>query len=244
MADTHLTVTSTERLSPGMVRVRFRSEDLSAFAGSEDTDRYVKLVLGTPEEPVVRTYTALDPDPAAGTLTIDFVVHGDAGYAGPWAAAAVPGDTLVARGPGGGYAPDPAADHHLLVGDEAALPAVRAALERLAGLDGATGHAVVQVPGPEHEQPMPAVPGVELTWVHAEHAEALVPVVRDLPWPEGRVQVFVHGEAEVVMHGLRPHLLRERGVARADASISGYWRRGRTEEEFREWKRALAAAEA
>ena len=32
--------------------------------------------------------------------------------------------------------------------------------------------------------------------------------------------------------------------SRADASISGYWRRGRTEEGFREWKSALAAAEA
>ena len=83
---TQLTVTSTERLSPGLTRVRFRSDDLSAFTGSTDTDRYVKLRLGTAEAPVVRTYTALDPDVEAGTLAIDFVVHGDEGYAGPWAA--------------------------------------------------------------------------------------------------------------------------------------------------------------
>ena len=46
------------------------------------------------------------------------------------------------------------------------------------------------------------------------------------------------------MHGIRPYLLTERGVPKADVSISGYWRRGRTEETFREWKRELAEAES
>src|SRR3954453_4753996 len=96
---TYLTVTGTRELSPSMRRVHFRSDDLSAFADSLDTDRYVKLVFprgGRPlprpldmralrgsvppeEMPVVRTYTALDPDISAGSLTIDFVVHGDEG---------------------------------------------------------------------------------------------------------------------------------------------------------------------
>ncbi len=71
----------------------------------------------------------------------------------------------------------------------------------------------------------------------------LVDTVRALPWRAGRVHVFAHGEAQSVMHGLRPYFLKERGVARADASISGYWRQGRTEEGFRQWKSELAAAE-
>src|SRR3954453_5401047 len=111
---THLTVTGTTRLSPSLLRVHLRSHDLSAFVGSEFTDRYVKLVFPVdgrpppepldmrplretlpPEQmPVVRPYTALSPDVAAGTLDIDFVVHGDEGVAGPWAARARPGDTL------------------------------------------------------------------------------------------------------------------------------------------------------
>lgn len=235
---TTLVVTATERLSPGMIRVRFRSEDLSAFSQSTDTDRYVKLVLGTAEEPVVRTYTALEPDTEAGTLAIDFVVHGDEGYAGPWAAAAQPGDVLEVRGPGGGYAPDPTADWHLLAGDEAGLPAIRAALAALPAE--AVGHAVVEAYGADHVQPLDAPVGVEVSWVSDGGLEA---AVRALPWREGRVQVFVHGEAGVTMHGIRPYLLKERGVARQDASISGYWRRGRTEETFRVWKQELAAAE-
>ena len=42
-----------------------------------------------------------------------------------------PGDTVRLMGPGGAYAPDPAADWHLLAGDEAGLPALSAALEAL-----------------------------------------------------------------------------------------------------------------
>ena len=46
-----------------------------------------------------------------------------------------------------------------------------------------------------------------------------------------------------IMHGVRPHLLRERGLSRDQVSISGYWRRGRSEEGFRAWKSELARAE-
>ncbi|MEQ6900545.1 siderophore-interacting protein [Nocardioides sp. YIM 152588] len=247
---TELIVTASERLTPGMVRLRFRSDDLSAFAASEHTDRYVKLVFGDPAElaaggrPVMRTYTALEPDPVAGTLAIDFVVHGDEGVAGPWAAAAVPGDTIVARGPGGAYAPDAGADWHLLAGDEAALPAIRQAAAALPA--NAVGHVVIEVDDAAHEQEVAVPPGVTLTWLHRRAGggrAALVDAVRALEWLPGRVHAFVHGEAEAVMHGIRPYLLAERGVPRSDASVSGYWRAGRTEESFRQWKADLAADE-
>lgn len=246
---TLLTVAASERISPGMVRLRFTG-DLSAFEDSVFTDRYVKLVFGDPDElarggrPTMRTYTAVDPDPVAGTVTIDFVVHGDSGIAGPWAAAAKPGDTIHVRGPGGAYAPDPAADWHLLAGDEAALPAIRQSLAALP--PAATGHVLVEVDTPAHEQPLEGPAGVTITWLHRSdpHHGGLADGVRALPWLPGRVHAFVHGEAQAVMHGIRPYLLQERAVPRADVSISGYWRDGRTEEEFRAWKAELAAAEA
>lgn len=249
-----LVVTSREPIGPGMVRLRFRSDDLGAFTGSAFTDRYVKLVFDLDGQQVLRTYTALEPDVAAGTLAIDFVVHGDEGVAGPWARDAAPGDIIVARGPGGAYAPDHAADWHLFAGDEAGLPAIRAALESLP--DDARGYAVLEVPSADHEQPLTAPAGVQVTWLHTgsvtHHAAVdatqqepeLVAAVRALPWLPGRVHCFVHGEAQTVMHGIRPYLLKERGVPRADASISGYWRRGRTEEGFRQWKSELAAVES
>jgi NADPH-dependent ferric siderophore reductase len=242
---TQLTVTSTERVSPALVRVRFRSDDLSAFAGSVDTDRYVKLVLPVDGEEVVRTYTALEPDVEAGTLAIEFVVHGDTGVAGPWAARAQVGDTLEVRGPGGAYAPSPDAAWHLLAGDDAAIPAIRQALAALP--DHAVADVLVEVHDADHEVELAAPAGVTVTWVHrgtATEGDPLVAAVRALPWREGRVHAFVHGEAQAVMHGIRPYLLKDRGIPREDASISGYWRRGRTEEGFRDWKKELAAAEA
>ncbi len=72
---------------------------------------------------------------------------------------------------------------------------------------------------------------------------ALAEAVRAEPWRDGQVHVFIHGEAQVVMHDLRPYIRKERGVPANLASISGYWRRGRTEETFRQWKRELAESE-
>ncbi len=245
---TLLTVTSREQVTPGMVRLHF-SGDLAAFADSAFTDRYVKLVFGDVAEletggrPTLRTYTAIAPDVAAGTLAIDFVVHGDEGVAGPWAANAEPGDSIHVRGPGGAYAPDPAADWHLFAGDEAAIPAIRQALATLA--DDATGAVVLQVDGPAYEQDVACPADVELTWLHRSDPShpGLADAVKALPWREGRVHAFVHGEGQAVMKEIRPYLYAERAVPRADVSISAYWKQGRTEETFREWKAALAQEE-
>jgi NADPH-dependent ferric siderophore reductase len=265
MVATELTVTGSETVTPSIRRVWFQSADLSAFDGSDWTDRYVKLVFPRPgvtypepldlkalrgtmpadQLPVVRTYTALFPDVAAGTLAIDFVTHGDEGVAGPWAQAAQPGDRLLVNGPGGAYRPDPDADWHLLVGDESAVPAITAALDLLPG--SAVARVIVLVDDAHHEPTLPARRGAEVTFLHRARltpGEGLESAVRELTWLPGRVHAFVHGEASEVMHGLRPYLFGERGLLRDQISISGYWRRGRTEEGFRQWKSELAEAEA
>jgi NADPH-dependent ferric siderophore reductase len=230
---TELTVTSTEAVTPVIRRVWFRSDDLSAFAGSGWTDRYVKLQF--PE--AVRTYTALFPDVAAGTLAIDFVTHGDEGVAGPWAQAAQPGDRLEARGPGGAYRPDPAADWHLLVGDESALPAITAALEQLPA--GALARMVLLVDGADHEPPLTLPAGAQLTVLHRAQlgpGEGLGTAVRSLEWLPGRVHAFVHGEANFVKD-VRAYLRKEQGIPLDQLSISGYWRRGLNEDGWQSSKR-------
>jgi NADPH-dependent ferric siderophore reductase len=257
---TTLEVRRTERLTPGMIRVVAGGADLAEFPDTPYTDRYVKLVFprpgvrypepfdmeairaGMPREqwPLTRTYTVRALDHAAGELTIDFVVHGDRGLAGPWAAAARRGDTLRLMGPGGAYAPDPAADWHLLVGDESALPAIGAACERLPA--GARALAVLEVAGPQERQDLPAV--VEQHWLHRDPARPtqLVDAVRALEFPPGRVHAFVHGEAGAV-RDVRRHLLDERGVPRPALSVSGYWRIGRDEDGWQADKAAERAAE-
>ncbi|MCT1885027.1 siderophore-interacting protein [Dietzia cinnamea] len=248
-----LTVLRTETVTAHLVRVILGGEGFDSFAARADTDSYVKIELPHAGETVVRTYTVRRCDPVAREVWIDFVVHGDAGVAGPWACSVTPGTQVALRGPGGGYRPDPEADFHLLAGDETAVPAVAAALESLP--EDAVGAVFLEVGGDDDEVDLVAPAGVEVTWIHRgtpstdagpgliDGDAPLVGAVRDLPWPGGDVQVFVHGEAETVMKHLRPYLRRERGVPAARASISGYWRRGRTEEGFRTWKRELAESE-
>jgi NADPH-dependent ferric siderophore reductase len=261
-------VTRVEQLTPHMVRVVVGGAGVAALPAGEFTDHYVKVLFPRPgvvypepfEQsviretmppetwPVVRTYTVRKWLPGIPEMWLDFVVHGDEGIAGPWAAAARPGDQITFMGPGGGYRPSPDAAWHLLAGDESALPAIGAALERLPG--GARALVFVEVAGPDEEQTDLAVgDGVELRWVHrgdAAPGEALVAEVRGAALPAGTGSLFVHGEAGAVRE-LRRHLRETHGLPRELTSISGYWRRGDTEDRWqatkREWNAAIEAEE-
>ncbi|BBZ34323.1 siderophore-interacting protein [Mycolicibacterium confluentis] len=267
-------VVRTEWLTPHIVRVVLGGKGFDTFTPSEFTDSYVKIafvpagvdVEGLPhpltldsfpkdQAPTLRTYTVRRADPSAREVTIDFVVHGEHGIAGPWAASAQSGDVVYLAGPNGAYSPDPAADWHLFAGDEAAIPAISAALEALP--DDAVGQAFIEISGPDDELELTRPDGVELRWVYrggradmvtdqqAGDNAPLIEAVKGSPWLPGQVQVFIHGEAQAVMHNLRSYIRKERGVdAKWANSISGYWRRGRTEETFRQWKRELAESEA
>ncbi|ORM03840.1 siderophore-interacting protein [Prescottella equi] len=248
------TVVRTERIARHMVRVVLGDPGFETFEPSEFTDSYVKIEFGSGDDTVLRTYTVRSVDPVAREIAIDFVVHGDEGVAGPWAASVQPGATVTLRGPGGAYTPRADADWHLIAGDESALPAISTALAALA--PDAVARVFIEVADVDDEIALPAGPGVQVSWIHRGTTSdavgedisgtnaPLVSAVRAMPWLPGDVHVFIHGEADAVMHGLRPYIRKEHGVPAASASISGYWRRGRTEEGFRVWKSELAAAEA
>ncbi|WP_427923546.1 siderophore-interacting protein [Streptomyces sp. cg40] len=256
-------VVRTERLTPHMQRVVLGGEGLAEFSADTCTDHYVKLLFPAggatypepfdmeriraefPREqwPVTRTYTVRAWDPEHLELTLDFVIHGDEGLAGPWATRVQPGETVRFMGPGGAYAPDTDADWHLLAGDESALPAIARALESLP--EGVTAHAFVEVSGPEEEQKIDS--DIEVVWLHRGDrpvGEALVEAVRALEFPEGRVHAFVHGEAAFVKD-LRALLRVESAIPREDLSISGYWRLGHNEDGWqaskREWNAKIEA---
>lgn len=236
-------VTDVAWLTPSMVRIVVTGPDLDGFGAGEFTDHYVKCQFGDK----TRSYTVRDWDPAQLRLTLDFVVHGDAGFAGPWAAQARPGDQLELRGPGGAYTPDPEADWHLLVGDDAALPAIAVSLKRIPA--GVPVFAVVEVDGPEHQQSLDSPGALSVTWVHrsdgpGEDPTLQLEAVRALSLPDGHGHAFVHGEATAVRF-IRRHLLLERGLAVEALSASGYWKLRRTDEEWRAEKREwVLSAEA
>ncbi|MFD5553265.1 siderophore-interacting protein [Streptomyces sp. NPDC127068] len=256
-------VVRTERLTPHMHRVVLGGDGLSAFSADEWTDHYVKILFTPPgvsypepfdvqqvradfprdQWPVPRTYSVRAWDPKARELSLDFVLHGDAGIAGPWAARVQPGEEVRILGPGGAYAPSPDADWHLLAGDESALPAIAASLEALP--PGATVHAFIEVTGPEEEQQIAT--DAEVVWLHRGErpvGEALLDAVRALEFPAGRCQAFVHGEAGFVKE-LRRILRLEHQMPREDLSISGYWRLGHNEDGWQaskpEWNAQVEA---
>jgi NADPH-dependent ferric siderophore reductase len=257
-----------------MTRVVVGGPSLSGFTPSPYADSYVKVVFVHPDAPRplprtqdgrvdleavraalppehaprIRSYTVRAFDAEALELTLDFVVHGDSGVAGPWAAAARAGDELLLTAPGGGYSPDPTVQRHLLVGDASALPAIAVALEQLSPT--AAGHVLVEVHDARDEIELRAPLGVQLSWVHRGDAPPgvrLVDAVRALPWVDDDLEAFVHGEAGTVKE-LRRYLRTERAMGMDRLSISGYWRLGVDDEGWRatkrEWNVAIEQAEA
>ena len=223
-----------------MVRVVLGGPDLERFEPNDVADQYVKLLFPRPgaERVARRTYTVRAWDGTARRLTVDVAVHGDEGLAGPWARDAQVGDEVLLLGPGGGYVPDPAADWHLLIGDESALPAIAVALERLP--EGTVARAFVEVEGAGDEVPLTAPVSATVVWLHrlgVPRGDLLVEAVTAMDFPDGQPQLFLHGEAGFV-RTLRRHLLAQRQVPRGlAASVSGYWRLGRDDETWRAEKR-------
>jgi NADPH-dependent ferric siderophore reductase len=246
-----------------MVRVTLGDGDLRDFAMPDATDAYINVAIPPVDAPydavfdptrvraelpqvawpARRRYTVRAWDAVRRLLTVDFVVHGDDGVGGPWAAAAEPGSVLVFEGPRGGYRPDPAADWHLFVGDESALPAIAASLEAVPA--GALAVVRLICDGPEHEWTLSTPGHLDVAWLHRtgglEDAGLLPAAIRDLPFPRGRMHAFIHGEAGEIRE-IRRHLLLERGLSRAELSCSPYWRRDMTDEAWRLVKRDFVAA--
>ncbi|WP_458040087.1 MULTISPECIES: siderophore-interacting protein [Bacteria] len=232
-----LTVVASTWLTPQLVRLTLGGAGFAYFEDRPETDKYVKLMFTDADSLIVtRTYTVRRVNHEAQTLDIDFVVHGDEGLAGPWAATAAPGASLRLMGPGGGYTPNPEASWCLYLGDLSAVPAISAALEALPA--DAVGVAYIEVDSDDTSLALEAPAGVEVHWVvNAEHAtEALADRVRAMPWRQGAVDVFAHGERES-MKALRRALFDDRGLDRGQVSLSGYWARGRTEDRFQAEKR-------
>jgi len=238
-------VVRTEAVARDMVRVVLTGDDLLVLPPLSFTDAYVKLKFGE----VTRTYTIRWFDREVNELAIDFVIHGDKGLAGPWAARAQPGDQISFMGPSGAWAPSADADVHLLVGDEAAIPAIAAALEVLPA--DARASVFLEVASAAHHQPLPATSRTEITWVHRDehglgYGEALVRAVIAAGVPDGVVEAgvveaFVHGNADMVKP-LRRFLFFDAGLERSRVSISGYWRTGLNEDGWQSSKREFNAA--
>lgn len=178
------------------------------------------------QRPVVRTYTPRRVDADAGTMELQFVLHGE-GPAARWAGGARVGDQLAVAGPGGRFSLDLTGTRWWTAADESALPALCTVLEALPGDAEAEVH--VEVDGPADEIPLPGPPGTTVTWHHraaGRFGMALEEAAQATELPAG-TQVWVAGEATAVRR-IRRHVL-DAGVPVTAMTTRGYWRLGESD---------------
>ncbi|MBM2621872.1 siderophore-interacting protein [Actinoplanes sp. LDG1-06] len=244
-------------LTPGMRRVTLAGPQLGAFTsangfpqpafastGFDDDIRLAFCYPGQTEpvlpvqkekgievprdpRPLSRVYTVRRWDPEAGELTVDFVKHG-VGTATTWAYRAQPGDRIHLAGPGSSKAFPTGADWLLVAGDDTALPAISRLLDEIP--PGTRAQVFIEIAEHDHRQELPTPPGVEVTWLVRDGAEAgttplLLEAVRSFGWWDGRPFAWLAGEQRSV-RDIRRHLIEDRGLPKENIDFTGYWRRG------------------
>lgn len=245
-----LRVLRRERISPHFSRVTVGQDDIGGFTpmGFDQWFRlfipvaenslsrlprtlnalsYAKfLTIAKTSRPVLRNYSvrAHRPDgPDGPELDIDFVLHGD-GPAGSWAQTCTRGDAIAILDEGIGFNPGAGKEHFLLVADETGLPAMAGVLRSLPAT--ANGHAVIEIPEADDQQPLDAPPGVEITWLPRARTtapgQAALATAQDLPAPTSPVHAWVVGESGLAV-ALRRHWVRA-GIPKNDIMFCGYWK--------------------
>ncbi|WP_334148700.1 siderophore-interacting protein [Microbacterium sp.] len=229
-----VTLTAREWLAPDFVRVRLSGVELAGF-DSPGADDHMRLFF--PNGPVesveeLRAAPSREYTPLAwgeDWLDVEFAVHGDAGVAAPWAAAAPFGSSIGVGGPRGSAVLSGTPGSWFLVGDETAIPAIR----RFAALmpSDADARIVIETVSAGREIDIDAPVGVE--WLHrgaAPSGSALIEFLGGLSGDD-RVGddpfVFIAAEQSIVKPGRA--LLERWGVDAAKAVVKGYWKRGEAE---------------
>ncbi|GAA3636444.1 siderophore-interacting protein [Kineosporia mesophila] len=185
--------------------------------------------------PWVRNMTVRRVRPEQDEIDIEIAVHGDTPTS-TWLRAAQKGSPAGIFDIGLTYQPPPDGCRQLLVGDESALPAIAAILERAP--QALTGDAILEVPttGDVREH-LVAPAGVNVQWVvrddpslppgNVTPGTLALEAVRSANLPAGPCTAWVAGEAKLAT-GVRRHLVNDRGVPRRDIHFMGYWRVGRS----------------
>ena len=159
-----LEVVDSAPLSPGMQRLVLTAPELAGLRYQPGQDMMLMVAVDG-DRPVRRRYTIRALDHARRLLTLDVVRH--AGGPGErWVAAARPGDRTEGIGPRGKIFLAEAADWHLFIGDDSALPAYLTMAGALPA--GARALVILEVPGPAGEQDVVTAADAEVTWLHRD----------------------------------------------------------------------------
>lgn len=238
-------VTRIQDVTPHLRCITLRGDDLHDFV-SASFDDHVKVFFPPDGEerpampsmgerglvfpegvtiPVRRDYTPRRFDPKAGTLDIEFVLHGD-GPAARWAAQARIGNWLGVGGPRGSFVVSDALDWYLLIGDATALPAIGRCVEGLRA--GQRALVVAATVDPADRPTWQTAGDVSYHWVAADaHGDAphLAQTVRSLVLPDGVGHAWAAGESASIK-AVRQVLVETHRLDKAMIRASAYWKRG------------------
>jgi NADPH-dependent ferric siderophore reductase len=171
-ADYELIVRGRTEITPNYLRLHFTAKDLLTERALHPT-MWVRGWFPDGAKSHQRGYTLVNPDPAAGTVDIDFAMHD--GLATRWAQRAQPGDVLEVTVLGSNFSlPEPAPAGYVIVGDAASLPAVNSLLD-------AIGDAPARVfleSAHDDDRELLVARDTDVVWVDRKNAgEALVQAV-------------------------------------------------------------------
>ncbi len=242
-----VTVIERVALSPRLVRVTVEGAGLCDLV-VEQAASSVRLLVPTPgsdelvipewngnefllpdaSRPVLRTFTPLRVDNAAGRLDLEIVRHPGGAVAG-WAESAHPGAPAAISGPGNGFELPDGVTTLLALGDETALPAIRQLLATIP--PEVHVHAHVEVVRPDAIIDLEVPDGsATIDWHITDDGDVpgakLVAMARSIDALTATTHVWAAGEASA-MQAIRTHLFKELEIDRSGATVRGYWKPAR-----------------
>ncbi|MEI5101108.1 siderophore-interacting protein [Streptomyces sp. PmtG] len=229
--DFRFTVTGTEDVTEDYRRVHVTDGGMLAQTGVHPT-MWVRLWFDDAGKPHQRAYTLVDPDPDAGTFSLEFALHD--GPASEWARKAEAGDTIDATVQGTGFeTPQPAPSRLLVMGDPASLPAVNSLLDAMPGIPATlwfeTQHAS------DRELPLRVDPELhEVHWIErgaqdgglVEQAKAGLATAVDDASGASDVYAWITCDTTTT-RALAAYVRKELALPKSRVHALGYWRPGR-----------------
>lgn len=218
-------VVSVEDLLPWYRRISFSAPDFLRDLELFPTV-WVRLWVPSLEDPTVmkqRGFTLVDPDPVAGTFSMDFVIHEPTGPAATWALCAKPGDPVEIAFTPAKLTPDPGIGRFVLLGDSTAVPGINSLLDYLPA--GASAEVLLHDAHDDADRlPLRLRDGVTLTLTQT--SEEQLAAVRSLDLDLADTYVWAAGERKAIA-ATREIVRKEWRLPRDRQHTQYYWIEGK-----------------
>jgi NADPH-dependent ferric siderophore reductase len=226
-----VTVLRTVTLTPHMRRLVFGGPDLTEWLKTDGVQEPAAWVKVFPAGRYGRAYTIRRIDSDAGTVEIDFVLHGDesdSGSVSDWARMAQCGDQAEIAGPkSGGFRLLADSQWLWMAADASALPAALSILESLPY--GIHTNALIVQRDTTHRQPVRSSSMLHMDWRPghqlAQRLNPDDPLLIAIDELKGPGQVWVAGELDWVK-SWRLFWSSERRLEAQRIAAKGYWKEG------------------